>query len=372
MRVPFPVALRSAALLAVLTAVPTVPLSAQGGVVTLRVRSDAGGEPLVNAEVIDTGSGRRAFTQANGVAVLRLPRRERVTVRVRQLGHAFTELELRPTAWPAATDTLEVRLARVAYRLPSVTTRSVLACEQLADGQSALAFDALDQLREGAERYGHFRRTYRFRVELERRTSREYPGDEQARTDRRVEQANGESWGAPYRPGAVVERGGPGTFSTPILFVHALGDPRFWRHHCITTVERAQDAQWGPVVRLGFEPTRDVRWTDWRGVATLDSASWVLRRLDFALDVRQRDGPRRLEGFTTFREVSPLIAMPDSTGAVWWYRAPGDEPPRDRTSRHPRAAMDSPSGEDPWGPPHLVQVLRQLSLTWRDSTPPRP
>jgi hypothetical protein len=208
MRVPFPVALRSAALLAVLTAVPAVPLSAQGGVVTLRVRSDAGGAPLVNAEVIDTGS--------------------------------------------------------------------VLACEQLADGQSALAFDALDQLREGAERYGHFRRTCRFRVELERRTSREYPGDEQARTDRRMAQANGESWGAPYRPGAVVERGGPGTFSTPILFVHALGDPRFWRHHCITRVERAQDTPWGPVVRLGFEPTRDVRWTDWRGVATLDSASWVL------------------------------------------------------------------------------------------------
>jgi hypothetical protein len=327
------------------------PLAAQPATLTVRVRSQVDGAPLVNAEVIAMPDGLRALTRETGVAVLRRVRRDPLTVRVRQLGHAFADVSIDATTWPAPTDTLEVRLAPVALRLPTVTTRSALACPQRPAGSGALAFDALDQLREGAERYETFRRTYRFRVEIERRTSRFYPGDRRPKSDRRVERSDGERWGARYRPAEIIERGRFNEFSAPILFVTALGDARFWEHHCLTRVARERDTALGPVVRLAFEPTRDVGWTDWRGVVTLDSASWVLRRIDFALDVRQRDGPRRLEGFTTFDEVSPLVSVPDRTGAAWWYGAPRDGAP--------------------WGEPQIVQVLRRLSLVFRDTLPPR-
>jgi hypothetical protein len=325
-------------------------LSAQPTSLTVRVRSQVDGRPLVNAEVYASPGAARVLTRENGIAVLRLPKVTAITVRVRQLGHAFQDLRFDAGNWPASADTIDVRLSPVALRLPTVTAREALACPQLPAASTPLAFDALDQLREGAERYETFRRTYRFRVEIERRTSRLYPGERRARENRDVERANGDRWGAPYRPGDVVERGRFGEFSAPILFVNALGDARFWEHHCLTTVQRDQDSALGPVVRLAFEPTDRVGWSDWRGVVTLDSATWVLRRLDFALDVRQRDGPRRLEGFTTFEEASPLVAVPDSTGAVWWY--------------------SEPMAGEAWGTPQVVQVLRRLSLEYRDAEPP--
>lgn len=320
----------------------------QSLIVVVRTVGDA--RPLVNAEVINRTRGTRSFTREGGETRVALPSSGPLELRVRQLGFAFVDRTIdRASLRADGTDTLVVELTRVALDLPTVAITEARGCPVIPREQAPLAYWALLQLREGAERYGSFRQAYPFRVTTERRTSKREGRQQLPRETRREERTNSDRWGDRYEPYDVIRTGTWGGFSAQILFVETLGDPKFWSHHCVTGVSSVA-ANGRPQVRLAFAPSESVRWPDWSGEVTLDSVTSVLQRVEFALVASTREGPARLEGFSSFREVSPLIVMPDSTAAAWWY--------------------NQPRNGEPWPDADVVQLVRVLGVEYRRETPP--
>ncbi len=340
----------------VLTAALLAPMGApllaqQGdGTTVIRVLAEADSTPLANAEVIDVATGARALTREDGQARVRLPVGAALTIRVRQLGFAFVDLSLsRGDRVGREGEPVVVYLRRVAFALPALTTTAASDCPPVDAEMRPLAFWALEQLREGAERYESFRKAYPFFVQVERRTVQRPRADQPPRVRVGTERGESGAWGDRYVPKEVVQLHSIG-FSVPILFIATLGDKVFWDHHCVASARLDGDRTNG-TVRLLFRPTPSARHSDWEGEAHMDAATSLLKRVDFRLDVRQDDGPRRFEGYTTFSSPSPLIAVPDSTLAMWWRTAPAD-----------------PIGD--WGTPHVVQLVRVLKLEYRRGKPP--
>lgn len=333
-------------------AAPRVAVAQGSPTLLVRVRESVSQQPLPNAEVIDLDGGARRFTGAEGEARLAWPGNGRLRVRVRQLGFQFVDqvVSRAVTSESASGDTLTVTLTRVAYALPSVTTRES-GCSPNADSVTkALSVLALSQLSMGAERYDAFRRAYPFEMRQLRRTLR-FNLDGSTRDVREsTEQATSAEWGERYEPGRVIDRSSRG-FSARLLFLSALADPVFWRHHCFSVLGVESLGQ-DRVLRLTFTPTPSVTEPDWMGTAFVDSASSMLRRVEFQLaGLRDDDVPRRLEGYTTFRSPSPFIVIPDSTVALWWRREVNGPTPA-------------------WSGPDVVQLLQVLTVKYRKATPP--
>jgi hypothetical protein len=320
-------------------------------VLLVRVEEAVSRRALVNAEVIDLASGQHRFTNERGEAQLEWPNTAALRLRVRQLGFQFVERTFtRAPDDTAAVDSATVALDRVAYTLPEVVTTEAGRCSSDAEpAAKLLSVSVLEQLRASAERYEAFRRAYPFQVEQERRTLQlELDGKARKALSRR-ERAYSDRWGDPYRPGRLIERT-PFGFSIPILFLSTLADPDFWDHHCFIArgIETFEGAR---VVRLEFSPASNLKSPDWEGAALVDSATSLLRRVEFRLtQLDERDQPRRLEGYTTFSSPSPLIVMPDSTAAIWWRRGPTED------------------GQ--WGWPDVVQVVHVEALKFRKGKPP--
>jgi hypothetical protein len=323
----------------------------QAPVLLVRVIESASRQPLPNAEVIDLESGARRFTNTAGEARVAWPASARLRLRVRQLGYQFVDRDIaRVAPGDVVIDTITVTLGRVAYALPDVTTR-VTGCSTDADSSTkALAVLALGQLQMGAERYEAFRKAYPFQIRQKRRTVRFNPDGTAREVLEDTEQAASEDWGERYQPGRVVDRSSRG-FSARLLFLSALADPVFWRHHCFA-VHGIETLAQDRVLRLDFIPVPTVTEPDWMGTAFVDSATSMLRRVEFRITgLRDNEVPRRLEGYTTFRSPSPFIVIPDSTIALWWRR---------------EAATYKP----PWTGPDVVQLLQLLGVTYRKGTPP--
>jgi hypothetical protein len=317
---------------------------AQPGARVVRVIDGATGRPLPNADVTDLAGDRARLTDADGL--VRLPGGGPLRLRVRQIGYRAQERTAE-----AGVDTLTFALQRTSYTLPGVVSRASSGCPADPDTAAALrSAAALEQLRAGAERYETFRRAYPFRVRLERRTAPLGPDGRPARIVRSVEETDDTRWGDGYRPGRVVEYDRRGSFSVGILFLASLADPRFWERHCFAA--RAGGAlQGAPVVRLEFTPAPHVRDPDWQGVAFLDSATSLLRRVEFQLvGVPEPREPRRLEGYTTFASPAPYLVIPDTTIAIWWRRKRGAE----------------------WGPPDVGQALFVTDVRYRGAAPSAP
>ena len=75
-----------------------------------------------------------------------------------------------------------------------------------------------------------------------------------------------------------------------------------------------------------------------------------LLRIDFQLaNAKVDNGPRKLEGYTTFTSPSPFVMVPDTTVAVWWLR-------------------DAEHGD--WGKPefaqslHVEDLIREANNAW--------
>jgi len=323
----------------------TAWLAAQPPTLVVRVRDEVTGRPLPNAEVVDVGTGASRLTDARGE--VRLTRSPGLRVRVRQIGFQFAERDV-----PQDADTLTVVLRHVAYTLGPVVTHARVSCDSTVDTLAArLAAPALEQLRLGAGRYDEFRRAYPFRVTVERRTVHPDRDGTVHRVLVQREETTSERWDEPYRPGRVVERTSVG-FSVPILFVSALADQRFWDRHCFAALG-TESLAGRRVVRLTFTPARGVRDAEWEGVAFVDSASSLLRRVEFRLANLLEEGgsPSRLEGFITFSSPSPYVAMPESTLALWW--------------------RDPPSHGE-WGTANTLQLLHVVGLKYRKASPPEP
>ena len=125
----------------------------------------------------------------------------------------------------------------------------------------------------------------------------------------------------------------------------------FWRHHCFA-VRGIETLAQDRVLRLDFIPIPTVTEPDWMGTAFVDSATSMLRRVEFQITgLHENEVPQRLEGYTTFRSPSPFIVIPDSTVGLWWRREPGTYKP-------------------PWTGPDVVQLLQLLGVTYRKETPP--
>lgn len=319
-----------------------------GQPVTVRVVDESTLQSLPNAEVAVLASGRRFLTNSLGEIRLSRPAGGPFVIQVRQIGFRPVSRDL-----AAASGTVVVRLARVAYELPRVVTTADPGCADLPDQASAeLSARALEQLRASAERYEFFRREYPFELEIGRRSAQSAGGRTPERVVESIAMSNSEVWREPYRPGRVLLRE-PGRigFKVPILFLATLADSTFWAHHCFSA--RGVELRDGrPVIRLEFAPTSRVRAPDWAGVALLDSATSELRRIEFHMTGLQWGSrPRRFEGYTTFAAPSPFIVVPDTTLAVWW--------------------RGEPNRRGEWGPADVGQMLYIRKLTWRRGEPPQ-
>lgn len=329
--------------------------------VVVRVVDAPTRRPLANADVVDLRTGAARLTDERGEVHLPATPDGAVRLRVRQIGYQPFErpVERRAALGTRAGDTLTVALQRVAFRLPGVVATAEARCPAPNDvggpaddtAARALTADVLFQIRTAAERYDSFRRAYPFRVQVERRSADVARDGTAPRV--RVSRESGESdqYAEPYEAGAVVrrERGG---FSVPVLFVTALADSAFLTRHCFA-VRGVESLGAARVVRMDFSPARGVREPDWAGAALVDSATSLLRRVEFRLaNLAPRDEPARLEGYITFTSPSPYVVLPESTMAGWWRAPLGD--------RAGRA----------WGPPDAVQLLRTDRVEYRKARPP--
>ena len=301
--------------------------------------------PLVNADVIDLATGQHRFTDEAGQARLTWPSDGQLRLRVREVGYQPQQRTLRQAATPNAAATFAMN--KVAYVISPI--KAISHCSTGADSASLdLSLAVLDQLKQGAEKYDQFRRHYPFEATVERRTAAVPPKGDLGRIVATREKFQSENWEPPYRPGDVIEYT-RGDFTVPLLFLSTLADSVFWEHHCFV----ARGVQWYQgtrVVRLDFTPTTDITGPDYEGTALLDSATSYLLRVEFHLaNLRQRRGPKKMDGYITFMSPSPFVMVPDTTGAIWWLRS-------------------ADHGE--WGKPDYAQSLLLEELKYRKETPP--
>ena len=320
-------------------ATASVPLMAQTatpqGSVTIRVVDDVTHIPLLNAEVIDLATHQGKFTNAHGDASIATNGRDSVRLRVRQIGFEFVDrtLQTSPTSVSRLTP-IVVMLHPVSYNLSKVTTLAVNECGTASDSAAgAVSAAVLAQLRLGAERYDTFRRAYPFSVWVERRTTQRDSIGNLVNVPLITAVEESERWGNSYVVGHVFNQSQDRSFTVPILFVSALAAPEFWTHHCFVA-RGVQTLDNERVIRLDFSPTKATKTPDWEGSAYLDSASSMLRRVDFQIiHFRKNDVLKGMLGYTTFDSPTAFIAMPDSTVAQWWYEQPrsynGDRRPAD-------------------------------------------
>ena len=328
---------------------PDLARHASAGTLIVRVIDAASKAPIPNAQVTDLDGGVQRLTAAHGEARFDWGDRPVIRARVRQLGYRFAERTVLRGSGDA--DTAIFALVRIPLVLPEQRAVAIDNCGQRTDSATQeLSLVALSRLRLAAEHFDEFRRTYPFTMRAVRRTvtfsRRQFvpPRETLSR-----EHTSSDRWGDPYRPGDVLHRE-PLGFSVSLLFVNSLADSAFWDRHCLVAgaVESRDGQRW---LRLEFAPARNVDSPDWSGSAWLDSATSVLRRVEFRLTgLGENDSPRRLEGYTTFREPSPFITIPDSSVAYWWRSGP-------RT-------------ESEWGKPDVLQLIRVTAIEYSGAAPP--
>jgi hypothetical protein len=301
--------------------------------------------PLVNADVIDLKTGQHRFTDEAGEARLTWPSDGELRLRIREVGYQPRQQTLRFAANPRSAITFAMR--RVAYVISTV--KAVSHCPSAADsGSLDQSVALLDQLKQGAEKYGQFRSLYPFEATVIRRTAAVPPNGDIKRIVERKEKFRSENWESAYKPGDIINYD-DGDFTVPLLFLSTLADSVFWEHHCFL-FRGVSSYQGARVVRLEFTPSADVTGPDYEGAALLDSATSYLIRVDFNLaNLHQRDGPTRLEGYMTFISPSPFVLLPDTTAAIWWTRR---------------------VEHSDWGRPDYAQSLHLEELKYRKMTPP--
>ena len=313
--------------------------------VVIAVIDDLTRRPLPNADVIDLETGRHRLTNDDGKVTLTWPANRVLSLRVREVGYKPIERILQ--ARDATDGTAIFGMSRTAYVIAPVQSTSRCATE--ADSASRLLSVAvLEQLQQGAGKYEHFRRQYPCDVVVERRTTldRDSAG---IRVHRTRERYSSGTWEEKYRPGNIVMGPDSRFFRVPVLFLSTLADPVFWENHCFVArgVETLNGSR---VVRLEFSPSANIRGPDWEGAALLDSATSILKRVEYRVaNLGRNRGPQRFEGYSTYRSPSPFVVMPDTTVVVWWLR---------------RAQRDSV-----WGEPDVGQMLHLHELQFRKEPP---
>ena len=301
-------------------------------------------QPLPNADVTELTSGQTRITDENGRAYVAWPSNGKIVLRVRQIGYQPRQISIERGP---SSNSITIALNKIAYVLADV--RATGRCSTQVDTTKlSLSALSLAQLKQAAEKFNDFRHAYPFETKLERRTAAVPPAGQIKRIVVSEEKYSSDKFQHRYRPGDVIERS-YGDFTVPLLFISTLADSVFWDHHCF--VARGFESYGGDrVIRLDFEPTADVDGPDYSGTALLDSTTSMLRRVEFRLaNPPRRNGPTKLDGYTTFMSPSPFVVLPDTTGAVWWVNKPD-------------------SGEH--SKPDYMQLLFMKDLKYRRAVPP--
>jgi hypothetical protein len=326
-------------------AAPEPACGQQPSTVLVTVVDSGARYPLANADIVDLNTGQHRLTDEKGEARMAWTSDGQVRLRVREVGYQPQQRTLLRADTPNGAATFA--MSRVAYVISPV--KALSHCSTSADSTWLdLSLSALDQLKQGAEKYDQFRQHYPFEASVERRTAAIPREGDIKRIIVKQETFRSESWERKYKPGDIIQYY-PEGFTVPLLFLSTLGDSVFWEHHCFFAgaVESYRGAR---VVRLDFSPSNDVTGPDYEGTVFLDSATSHLLRVDFhVVNLRDRNGPRKLDGYMTFMSPSPFVMVPDTTGAVWWVRG---------------------ADHGDWGKPDYAQIMFLQGLKYRKGTPP--
>ena len=281
-------------------------------------------EPLGLSIVTLTPTASRRFTDARGGFTFSAVEPGRYVLTVRQIG--YVPLDTSIVIREGGETAILVALRHLAIELPPVTiTTEQCTKPGRPDSTNRTLAAVFNQLEENAKRFELFADSYPFRYGLERteRTVNER-GDTGRGYVHTLKFSSGDSH--PYEIGRVVERGwgpwGPNVLVIRSAELQDFSNARFIENHCFR-LAGLDTIDGEALVRIDFEPSERIAWSDMAGSAWLDPTSYRLRLTETSLTHPERselDNVRTLLARTRFREIAPGIPLQDSLHAVTTYR----------------------------------------------------
>jgi len=281
------------------------PLAAQSSVELTVV--GANGEPLRYSTVEVTG-GESRFTTEEGKFNFSAPKPGAYQIRVKHLG--FTALDTVVTVGGGPRISLTLMLHPVALRLSSVEVRDKNSCKSGRTPGTNL-YIALEELRKNAERDRILRNSYPFMYKLARRYDSFGSGSGEAPIVKQDTAVFSSRTDDRYRPGNIFlpsQSGSRGTREVRIPSLSDLADDAFMRSHCFSFggLEESGDAT---TYRIDFTPAPNIVSSDFEGSAYLDTATYMIRQVEFRITRPERVHVTALNVKTTFRELFPGLAL---------------------------------------------------------------
>lgn len=293
------------------------PALSQSGALKGTVVAVEGGTPLAHAVVTIPTLGRELFADAEGRFYLAHLPPGAVILRVRRLGYVSTDVAA--TVSEGTTDSLVVRLTRVALQLAVVNVHAYEECRNpgppRADDDTAAA-GIFAQLLDNAEQLRLLSRSYPFSYLVTSVHGRSRPNEPSrlSSVDRvdTIRYESDDPWR--YRPGRIITRhmmrGGGDSLVMHIPTLVDLADSAFVHNHCFHNAGMAM-VDSVPMYRLDLRAAARIRSPDVEGSIFLDTATYQIRRTELRLtrmppDVR---GMKSMHVVTDFEETMPSIPI---------------------------------------------------------------
>lgn len=290
----------------------TLPAAGQTPLVEISVFSSLG-EPLRYSTVSIT-PGETKFTSEEGRFSFAVPAPGRYAIRVKHLG--FAALDTAVTVGGASRTAVKLILNPVAIHLGAMQVRDRNACKSARTPGTDL-YIALEELIKNAERDRLLRNSYPFVYKLARRYNVMHPsgGDPLVRTDTIPFQSRTADG---YRPGDILQQGQRGSRTmreVRLPSLSDLADDLFLRNHCFS-YGGTKDVAGSPAYRIDFSPVKGMTNPDFEGSAYLDTATYMIRKVEFIVTRPERISISGLAVTTTFRELFPGLAVFDTVHSV--------------------------------------------------------
>ncbi|HEX7939762.1 MAG TPA: carboxypeptidase regulatory-like domain-containing protein [Gemmatimonadaceae bacterium] len=294
---------------------------ASGGVVGYVINA-RDGTPIAFADIYLMEQRRPAFANADGRFRYAGLDTGRVTIRVRRMG--FSPATIPATSRPGRTDTVRVRLDPVAIALADVRTRDVVCPNRATQRVDTAVITVLQQVRLNAERSALFADEFPFEATMERTIANEWDAPNISKRISRqvllvdtITLTGRSDW--QYEPGHLLT-----SVSDPrvkdvkdkllIPTLADFADDAFQGSHCFSFQGLATMAG-QRLVRVDFEPTRDVRGVDVSGSLYLDPRTYEIRQSTLTLE---RPSPQAIKDIwmvrvdTWFGSAAPFLPVVDS------------------------------------------------------------
>jgi len=265
------------------------------------------GEPLGYSTVEIAGADAR-FTSDAGHFTFTAPQPGRYGIRLKHLG--FAVLDTAVTVTGPGKIAVRFTLQPIAIHLATVQVREKNKCGAARTPGSDL-YIALEELRKNAERDRILRNSYPFIYKLARRYDSFSQGGNAVPVAKQDTVAFESTTRNDYRPGDIfqpAERGSNATREVRIPSLSDLADEAFLRNHCFSFggVENVGDFV---AYRLDFRPAPNISNPDFEGSAFLDTATYMIRRIEFKITHPERAHVSALSVRTIFKELFPGVAL---------------------------------------------------------------